>query len=68
MVLWSSTFVAATAVAVGQTVFALIPPALEDRQEDPCAAIAGQTYVVPSKLIACMEYVPFPSVRHTFVL
>lgn len=25
---------------------------------DPCAAIANQTYVVPSKVLACLEYVP----------
>jgi hypothetical protein len=63
MVAWSSTFVAATAVAVGQTVFALIPPALEERQADPCAAIAGQTYVVPSKARACLKYVHFSEDR-----
>ena len=56
MVIWSSTFVAATAIAVSQTVFAL-PSALEERQGDPCAAIAGQTYVVPSQVMSCLRFV-----------
>ena len=64
MVTWSSAFVAATAVAVGQTGFALLPPTLADRQADPCAAIANQTYVVPSEVFSCLKCVPFPADRN----
>ena len=60
MGIWSSTLVAATTIAVGQTVFALIPPALE-RQADPCTVIAGKPYVVPSDVNSCLKYAPFPS-------
>ena len=61
MVIWSSAFVAAAVVAVGHTVSAV--PALEDREADPCVVIAGQTFVIPSKVISCLRYLLFHSHR-----
>ncbi|KAG8769321.1 hypothetical protein FRC16_006741, partial [Serendipita sp. 398] len=57
------------AISLASTTFADTGTGLEERQaSDPCAAIANQTYVVPSKVIACLSSFAFnPTLRDNIV-
>lgn len=48
-----------TALALARYSLADQDSVLVERQSDPCAAIANQTYVVPSKLTACLNSFAF---------
>ncbi|KAG8802766.1 hypothetical protein FRC18_007451, partial [Serendipita sp. 400] len=57
------------AISLASATFADTGTGLEERQaSDPCAAIANQTYVVPSKVIACLSSFAFnPTLRDNIV-